>query len=145
MVCFKACHTISIWLTVTLAAWRYIMVALPLRNKTLCTMQRAKVAVGVAYVSSLFLCVPSFLTFSLTQTNMSVRMKTTRPTTTPPSLLTTTSSYFGDAYSTVSSVKTSPTSADGYPRVSPRYVVYYSKLALAHNRLLVQANFWIYR
>ncbi|ODN04087.1 Sex peptide receptor [Orchesella cincta] len=37
----QVCHTISIWLTVTLAVWRYIMVAMPLKSKTLCTMERS--------------------------------------------------------------------------------------------------------
>ncbi|OXA62113.1 sex peptide receptor [Folsomia candida] len=65
----QVCHTISIWLTVTLAVWRYMMVAMPMQNKTLCTMERAKLAIIIAYVCSLLVCIPVYLTFEVKWVN----------------------------------------------------------------------------
>ncbi|XP_021946954.2 sex peptide receptor [Folsomia candida] len=65
----QVCHTISIWLTVTLAVWRYMMVAMPMQNKTLCTMERAKLAIIIAYVCSLLVCIPLNLSFSIKDTS----------------------------------------------------------------------------
>jgi hypothetical protein len=105
---------------VTVAAWRYIIVTLPLGNKNLCTMKRARAAVGLAYVSSVILCIPSFLTFSIKQSN--------KPRTFLPS-----------------SSNTSTENATSDPPFVARYIVHYSKLALSKDRMLIQANFWIYR
>ncbi|ODM95514.1 Sex peptide receptor [Orchesella cincta] len=61
----QVCHTISIWLNVTLAVWRYIMVTCPLRSRALCTMARAKFAIALAYFISPVLCIPIYLNFSV--------------------------------------------------------------------------------
>ncbi|CAG2110456.1 unnamed protein product, partial [Medioppia subpectinata] len=39
------CHTISIWLTVILAFWRYLAIRSPQNSKTWCSMKRAKYAI----------------------------------------------------------------------------------------------------
>lgn len=43
-------HTISIWLTVTLAVWRYIAVGYPQKNRIWCSMQKTLVAIASSYV-----------------------------------------------------------------------------------------------
>lgn len=96
-------HTISIFLTVALAVWRYIMVALPMINRTLCTMTRAKCAISSSYLFPLILCIPLYLTFSIEQ----VKSKE--------------------------------------PETNGTYIVNYSELAKANNKLLMKINFWIFR
>lgn len=54
-------HTISIWLTVTLAIWRYIAVAYPQRNRDWCTYRRTMWAIGTAYVICPLICIPVYL------------------------------------------------------------------------------------
>jgi hypothetical protein len=79
------------------------MVAMPVQNKTLCTMERAKLAVVISYVGSLVVCIPSYLSFAIKET----------------------------------------TPANNATEI--KYYVHYSDLALAHDKLLVNANFWTYR
>ncbi|KAH8272386.1 hypothetical protein KR018_002410 [Drosophila ironensis] len=43
-------HTISIWLTVTLAVWRYIAVSYPQRNRIWCGMRTTLITIAIAYV-----------------------------------------------------------------------------------------------
>ncbi|EDW78796.1 uncharacterized protein Dwil_GK12635 [Drosophila willistoni] len=43
-------HTISIWLTVTLAVWRYIAVSYPQRNRIWCGMRTTIITIATAYV-----------------------------------------------------------------------------------------------
>lgn len=61
----QVCHTISIWLTVTLAIWRYIAVAHPQKNRELCSMNRTIIAIAGAYVICPIICIPVYLTFSI--------------------------------------------------------------------------------
>lgn len=56
-----ACHTIAIWLTITLAIFRYLFMNFPTRSAALCTVTRAKYAVFSVYVATVFLCVPNYL------------------------------------------------------------------------------------
>lgn len=58
-------HTISIWLTLLLAIWRYISVAHPLRSRDWCTLDRALLAILLAYVISPAVCIPLYLTFTI--------------------------------------------------------------------------------
>ncbi|KAG7202532.1 hypothetical protein KM043_009732 [Ampulex compressa] len=58
----QVCHTISIWLTVTLAIWRYIAVAHPQRNREWCSYRRTVFAIAGAYVFCPILCVPLYIT-----------------------------------------------------------------------------------
>ena len=60
-------HTISVYLTVLLAVWRYLSVAHPLYSRSHCTLRRAKLAIASAYVVSPVLCLPIYLTYTIAQ------------------------------------------------------------------------------
>ncbi|GLG93092.1 Sex peptide receptor [Gryllus bimaculatus] len=62
----RVCHTVSIWLTVTLAVWRYIAVAHPQRNREWCSHKTTFVAIAAAYVLSPLLCVAHYLALTIT-------------------------------------------------------------------------------
>lgn len=64
-------HTISIWLTVLLAVWRYLSVAYPLYSRQRCTLDRALVAILIAYIGSPILCLPQFFSFTIKEANES--------------------------------------------------------------------------
>ncbi|XP_058829382.1 G-protein coupled receptor dmsr-1-like [Topomyia yanbarensis] len=61
----QVCHTISIWLTVTLAVWRYIAVAYPQRNRIWCSMTNTLIAITSSYIVCPLLGIPLYLTFSI--------------------------------------------------------------------------------
>ncbi|XP_050093964.1 G-protein coupled receptor dmsr-1-like [Anopheles aquasalis] len=61
----QICHTISIWLTVTLAIWRYIAVAYPQRNRQWCDMSKTLAAIFSSYDVCPFLAIPIYLSFSI--------------------------------------------------------------------------------
>lgn len=64
--CFSVVvHTVSIWLTVTLATFRYLLVKHPHHAARLCTLARAKTAVLLVYAVSLVVCVPNFATINV--------------------------------------------------------------------------------
>ena len=54
-------HACSIWLTVTLAVFRYIFVKFPHYGATICTLTRAKLAVALVYVTTFLVCVPNLV------------------------------------------------------------------------------------
>ncbi|XP_064630006.1 G-protein coupled receptor dmsr-1-like isoform X2 [Lineus longissimus] len=56
------CHTIAIWLTITLAIFRYVFICFPTRGSQLCTLQRAKLAIFLVCFSTVIVCVPNFMT-----------------------------------------------------------------------------------
>ncbi|XP_057331179.1 G-protein coupled receptor dmsr-1-like isoform X2 [Microplitis mediator] len=58
----QVCHTISIWLTVTLAIWRYIAVAYPQRNREWCSFQKTILAIIGAYLICPLICLPVYFT-----------------------------------------------------------------------------------
>lgn len=59
-------HTISIWLTVTLAVWRYIAVAHPQRNRLWCQMQTTIIAIASSYIICPIIAIPTlYLSFSI--------------------------------------------------------------------------------
>ena len=62
----QICHTVSIWLTVTLAVWRYIAVAHPQRNREWCSFRRTVIAITGAYVICPLICMPVYYTTVLT-------------------------------------------------------------------------------
>lgn len=69
-VLFYACfsvvvHTVSIWLTVTLATFRYLFIRLPHRGVVWCSLRRAKIAIFLVYVVTLIICVPNFATITV--------------------------------------------------------------------------------
>jgi len=144
----KVCHTISIWLTVTLAVWRYIMVAMHTRCRTLCSMERAKWAIASAYISSPILCIPIMLSFSVTQVPPSGSTSTGSGS----PYVNSTDAPLSDAnYTTMYSSSTEPpgsernmTGGAGSTNGSSMYRVNLSDLA-QENPALMTANFWLYR
>ena len=64
--CFSVVvHTVSIWLTVTLAVFRYIFIRYPRRGSVLCSLRRAKIAVFLVYIVTLIVCIPNFVTITV--------------------------------------------------------------------------------
>lgn len=58
-------HTISIWLAVTLAVWRYVAIAYPQRNRTWCSPKNTILAIVSAYVICPFLCLPIYFAMNI--------------------------------------------------------------------------------
>lgn len=54
-------HTISTWLTVTVAIWRFLAVRFPSHAGVLCSMSRAKLAILATYVSCPVFGLPGYL------------------------------------------------------------------------------------
>ncbi|KAK0062335.1 G-protein coupled receptor [Biomphalaria pfeifferi] len=52
------CHMMAMWLTVTLAVFRYIFVCQHQKAMTMCSMQRAKISVGIVFVVTFVSCLP---------------------------------------------------------------------------------------
>lgn len=52
-------HAISIWLTVTLALFRYIFIRYPRQGTELCTIYRAKVAIVAVVLVTTIMCTPN--------------------------------------------------------------------------------------
>ena len=64
--CFSVyVHTVSIWLTMTLAIFRYVCVSMPSHGKRLCSKHRAKIAIFMTYIVTLVACVPNFVTLNI--------------------------------------------------------------------------------
>uniref|UniRef100_A0A2C9JTZ9 G-protein coupled receptors family 1 profile domain-containing protein n=1 Tax=Biomphalaria glabrata TaxID=6526 RepID=A0A2C9JTZ9_BIOGL len=57
-------HSASIWLTVSLAIFRYIAIRFPLRAATLCSRYRAKVTIVIVCFSVTVICIPNSLSHS---------------------------------------------------------------------------------
>ncbi|GIY02014.1 sex peptide receptor [Caerostris extrusa] len=58
-------HTISIWLTVTVAIWRFMAVSFPASSANLCSMPRAKTAIMATYAACTIFCIPVYITFTV--------------------------------------------------------------------------------
>ncbi|KAJ8725698.1 hypothetical protein PYW08_003881 [Mythimna loreyi] len=58
-------HTISIWLTITLAVWRFIAIKFPQKNRTLCNKKNTNIAIGVAYAVCPILCLPIYFAMKI--------------------------------------------------------------------------------
>lgn len=61
----QVCHTISIYLTVVLAIWRYIAVVCPQHNRQWCTMRTTTVTILLGYILCPILCLPIYVTSTL--------------------------------------------------------------------------------
>ncbi|KAL6422630.1 hypothetical protein ACFW04_010690 [Cataglyphis niger] len=57
----QVCHTISIFLTVILAVWRYIAVAHPQRNREWCSDKRTFLVIACVYICCPILCIPLYI------------------------------------------------------------------------------------
>uniref|UniRef100_A0A1B6ECD2 G-protein coupled receptors family 1 profile domain-containing protein n=1 Tax=Clastoptera arizonana TaxID=38151 RepID=A0A1B6ECD2_9HEMI len=108
-------HTISIWLTVSLAVWRYIAVAYPQHNREWCSMQRTIVAIAGGYIICPLLCIPFYLSFNIIS-NVEL--------------------LEDDGNSAL------PNSTSSYNVTL--YFVNLSELGQAHDRFLADLNFWVY-
>lgn len=62
-------HTTAIWLTVTLAIWRYIAVAHPQKNRLWCNMRTTLIAISSSYVVCPFIAIPLYLSTSIKQSH----------------------------------------------------------------------------
>lgn len=114
-------HTISIWLTLLLAVWRYLSVAHPLRSRDWCTLDRALLAILLAYVCSPLVCIPLYLTFTIQE----------QPWRPPGAVVASSGSINGSSLNAVTS----------------EYTLYFlgtSELAKANHSLLENINFWTY-
>lgn len=60
-------HTISSWLTVTVAIWRFIAVSFPANTTIWCSMARAKLAILSTYSMCTIFCLPVYLTFTVSR------------------------------------------------------------------------------
>lgn len=60
-------HTISIWLTVTVAVWRFMAVSFPANSTSWCSMPRAKYAITATYVTCAVFCIPVYITFTVSK------------------------------------------------------------------------------
>lgn len=58
-------HTISIWLTVTVAIWRFMAVCYPAATMRWRTLIRARIAIVSTYVTCTLFCIPVYITFTL--------------------------------------------------------------------------------
>ncbi|KAH8278271.1 hypothetical protein KR044_009434, partial [Drosophila immigrans] len=66
-------HTISIWLTVTLAVWRYIAVSYPQRNRIWCGMRTTTITIAMAYVVCVLVVSPwLYLVTAITKYQMTL-------------------------------------------------------------------------
>ncbi|GBP47127.1 Sex peptide receptor [Eumeta japonica] len=61
----QAFHTISIWLTITLAVWRYIAIKFPQKNRTLCDKKNTTIAIALAYIICPILCLPIYFAMNI--------------------------------------------------------------------------------
>jgi len=57
------CHNMAMWLTVTLAVFRYIFVCQHAMAVRLCSMARAKLTVAVVVVATVVSCVPNYFVY----------------------------------------------------------------------------------
>ncbi|BES97506.1 unnamed protein product [Nesidiocoris tenuis] len=110
----QVCHTISIWLTVTLAIWRYIAVAYPQRNHEWCGPQRTVVTIAAGYIVAPLINIPLFLAFSVQAVEKSV----------------TEAGYF--------------TNNGSIAVNTTIYLVNVSDLGKKNDNLLIDINFWVY-
>ncbi|KFM80370.1 FMRFamide receptor, partial [Stegodyphus mimosarum] len=58
-------HTISIWLTVTVAIWRFMAVCYPAPTMRWRGLVRARVAIASTYTACTVFCIPVYLTFTV--------------------------------------------------------------------------------
>lgn len=58
-------HTVSTWLTVALAVWRWMAVTFPSQTRNVCSMRRAQIAIGSTYLATAIACIPNYITFTV--------------------------------------------------------------------------------
>ncbi|XP_041348730.1 G-protein coupled receptor dmsr-1-like [Gigantopelta aegis] len=68
------CHNIAMWLTVSLAVFRYIFVCMPTRAMTLCTSDRAKLTVAIVVVGTIIICTPNYVMYQVVDYNANTNL-----------------------------------------------------------------------
>ncbi|XP_041977012.1 G-protein coupled receptor dmsr-1-like [Aricia agestis] len=58
-------HTISIWLTITLAVWRFVAIKFPQKNSTICNKRNTNLAIAVAYMVCPVVCLPIYFAMNI--------------------------------------------------------------------------------
>ncbi|XP_050703988.1 G-protein coupled receptor dmsr-1-like [Eriocheir sinensis] len=61
----QVCHTIAIWLTVSLAVWRWVVVCRPHAAVTLCTTPRARRLLLAVYLACPLVTIPTFFLYTV--------------------------------------------------------------------------------
>lgn len=122
----QICHTISIWLTVTLAVWRYIAVAYPHRNRIWCNMRTTLITIASAYIVCPFAAIPLYLATAI-QASIEILDDSGQIY------------KINNTNNRLTAVGTLPT---GYKNVTV-YKVQFSDIA-AKNPALVKFNLWMY-
>lgn len=69
-------HSISIWLTVSLAVFRYIFIRYPRRGAKMCSTYRAKLTVFIVCVVVTLVCIPNSVSYRF-ETNVTAKNQTT--------------------------------------------------------------------
>ncbi len=60
------CHTIAMWLTVSLAVFRYIVVCHHTLGPKLCNLRRAKITIVAVLVANVIFCIPNYILYTTT-------------------------------------------------------------------------------
>ena len=68
-ICSVVVHSISIWLTVTLALFRYIFIKYPRQSTYVCTIQRAQLSVVAVTIVTTVVCMPNSATLEIKRTD----------------------------------------------------------------------------
>ena len=63
-------HTVAIWLTITLALFRYLYICYPARGSELCNMFRCKLAIFLTWLCVMIICVPNCLLTTILKDTM---------------------------------------------------------------------------
>ncbi|XP_040573094.1 G-protein coupled receptor dmsr-1 [Lepeophtheirus salmonis] len=92
-------HAVSIWLTLSLAVWRFIMIRFHSLSPIYCTLGRCKIMLFLAYVIPVFLCIPNYIATTINKKTNQGKVI---------------------------------------------YVLDWSDIATAHNKLLYRINIWLY-
>ena len=61
-------HTISIWLTVTLAVFRYVFIRFPRKGARYCNIDKAKLAVVIVVIVVTIVCIPNSVSYRIMST-----------------------------------------------------------------------------
>lgn len=132
----QICHTISIWLTVTLAVWRYIAVAYPHRNRIWCNMRTTLITIASAYIVCPFAAIPLYLATAIQASTEILDIN--------GQIIKMNNSNSNSAYNqTSNSISARLTSLPaGFKNVTV-YKVYYSDIA-KNNPELITFNLWMY-
>lgn len=68
----QGCHTVSIFLTVTLAIWRYIAVAFPQKNRVWCRIETTITTIILSYIISPIIISPLYFNYSIVARNETI-------------------------------------------------------------------------